>query len=204
MSKVLQFTCLKVHAALIEFQKTKSTPKDLLDGEITVQDIKDCISQFNTTQQKDLYSLIRHYRNYVSRNISIVKRNLREDYKQAISQFQTRDKSFFYPAVMEKYRSDINPITALCYEFKRCFTKYDPEDLYHQWLTNIVTDRKTNKEMVHALKSDIFSLEKILAQYSILFDVDDHIPLELFHAKQKIKDFEDHIKEVTRYLGGWG
>lgn len=200
MSNVVKLVCLKVRSALLEFQKTKSVPKLMINGDITLSDISSCMSNFNDDEIIQLKKMQGLYKNYCITNKKRFKANLRAEYADAIINFKTRDPDFIFEDIMSAYRKDINPVSALCNELNRMSKSYDPDNLYHQWLIDLVTGKEMNKKLYNALKTDIFVLDNILNKYNLLFSVDSsQIPLELFHAKQKIKEFEKNMEELSKF-----
>ena len=67
---------------------------------------------------------------------------------------------------------------------------YNPDNHNHQWLAELVTDREFNNKMLEALEHDMKIIERILKRYywPLLKLKEKEIPLELFHARQYIKD----------------
>lgn len=198
MSQVIQFICLRTQNVLADYNKFKKIPEEILNGTISLEDLVECRPSLSKEEIKILKELKEEVTEYFRNNIDVIKRELRHDYSYVISHFETLKPEYKFSYVMEKYRPDINPVTALCYEIRRVGRKFNPDNLYHAWLNDLVHDYATNSSIIGALKLDIFNLKKILNQYGILINVSGTIPLELFHAKQTISEFEAHIKELSK------
>lgn len=201
MSDVLNFTCAKIQLDLDAYQKTSLIPEHILDGEYTVHDMKLCAKHLSYKHNQILNNFIPAYKKFLLDNLDSIKQNLREEYTNTINGMATRDKRFVIPEILSKYRPDINPITAVCYELKRTVEyDYDYDNLYHQWLLDTVIDDGFNHQMIKALEEDIASADKIIRKYNYpLIELSDTIPLELFHAKQKMNLFKEHIVQLGKY-----
>ena len=172
MSDVINFVCIRIQAELDKYIKTKTLPHDLLEGTYSVDDIQKCNKHFTKRQQRAAERLIADYTKNVTENFDSLKTALRKDYTNTIETLRTTSPEFMFPSVLVKYRNNINPITALYYEVRELSTRYNS----------------------HALANDIKRLERIIKRYYWpLVKLDDNIPLELFHAKQMIKDFRHYI-----------
>ena len=102
-----------------------------------------------------------------------------------------------------KYRPNINPVRALFYELREITRSYNIENEYHAWLLGLIQDQEYNNKIIDALSIDIKRLEKIVSRYYLpLTQYTDKIPLELFHARQLIKDFR-HYKNTFISLKSW-
>ena len=201
MSKVVKLMCLKVRSALLDFEKTKSVPSILLNGDITVTDIQSCATQFNHSEQKKLKKIITLYKEYCRVNLENFKKNLRKDYTDIIFNLQTQSEEFRFSEISDKYRDDMNPVSAFCYELQYISAHLDPDNLYHIWIIDLATE--FSKKIISAVKRDIYDLENIIDKYKMLFELDDKIPLDLFHAKQKIKDFEFCLTQLSKFKPDW-
>ena len=203
MSKVVKLMCLKVRSALLDFEKTKSVPSILLSGDITVGDIQSCVAQFDHKEQKKLKKIITLYKEYCRVNLENFKKNLRKDYTDIIFNLHTQSDEFRFTEISHKYRDDMNPVSAFCYELQYISTHLNPDNLYHIWIIDLATDKDFSKKIISAIKRDIYDLENIIEKYKMMFELDDKIPLDLFHAKQKVKDFQFCLTQLSKYKPDW-
>jgi hypothetical protein len=200
MSKIIPFTCLKAQSALQSFEKTRTIPEEILSGNLSLNDIKECFDILSADQIKSYKNLTKAYKKYAKRNLQEIKTQLRSEYIHVINNLETLSSDFGLEHAQKHYREGMNPVTAFCHEIRRCSINYDPDNLYHQWITNILQDRIINNNIISALKQDIYTLNNVIRKYEILFQVDQNIPLELFHAKQTITDFESHLKTFSNVM----
>ena len=113
------------------------------------------------------------------------------------------DTSFKFKEIMNLYRPGMNPIRAIYYQTREVIRRFNPEHPYHYWLVDLVTDLEYNNIILDALAKDVRKLESIIKRYYFpMLEHGDGIPLELFHAKQQLKDFR-HYYMFFRGLKNW-
>lgn len=193
MSDVVEFLCIKIQAYLDDYKNSQTIPEDLFEGIITVDDIEQCISVLPDQYKTLGFALIRSYTRELQKNLQTVKQNLRKEYYRSLESLKTTDYDLAFPSVINRYRPDINPVAALYYDAREMTRNFNPEDERHIWLHSILVQPKLNNRILDALSSDIRELERIVKKYYWpLTQLDSHIPLELFHARQLIKDFSQY------------
>lgn len=204
MSDVVDFVLLRIQHELDKFSKSKTVPFDILEGAYSIDDIKNTYYDRLTPKYKKIAdALIKDYERKMQDNLESLKIALRKDYTSTINQLETESAEFMFPSVLVKYRANINPIRALFYELREVTRSYNSENEYHAWLIGLVTDCEYNNKLVDALSIDIKRLEKIVSRYYLpLTKYTDSIPLELFHARQLIKDFR-HYKNTFINVKSW-
>lgn len=204
MSDVVDFVLLRIQHELDKYQKTKTVPFDLLEGAYSINEIKnDYYNILNSKYKKIADRLIAAYEKKIKENLNSLKSALRKDYTSTINQLETESADFKFPGVLVKYRTNINPIRALFYEAREVIRSYNPDNDYHDWLIAVLSDHEYNNKIVDALSIDIKRLEKIVSRYYLpLTQYTDSIPLELFHARQLIKDFR-HYKNTFISIKNW-
>jgi hypothetical protein len=204
MNEVVDFVLLRIQHELDKYKKSKTIPFDLLEGAYSVDDIKhEYYNKLNLKYQKIADVLIKDYEQKISDNLESLKIALRKDYTSTINQLESESRDFKFPSVLVKYRPNINPIRALFYELREITRSYNIENEYHSWLLGLIQDREYNNKIVDALSIDIKRLEKIVSRYYLpLTKYTDKIPLELFHARQLIKDFR-HYRNTFIGLKSW-
>jgi hypothetical protein len=194
MSDVIDFVCLRIQSELDKYIKTKTVPHDLLEGTYSIDDIKKCKSTFTKRQQKAADRLINQYTKNIQNNLESLKTALRKDYENTIGTLRSTHPDFMFPSVLVKYRNNINPITALYYELREALRTYNSENEYKVWIVDLVSDMEFNNKLIGGLSTDIKRLERIIQRYYWpLVQIDNNIPLELFHARQLIKDYKHYI-----------
>lgn len=204
MNEVVDFVLLRIQNELDKYKKTKTIPFDLLEGAYSIDEIKNSYyNKLDPKYQKIANLLINDYEKKINNNIDSLKIALRKDYTSTINQLETDSASFKFPSVLIKYRPNINPVRALFYEMREITRSYNIENEYHAWLLGLIQDQEYNNKIIDALSIDIKRLEKIVSRYYLpLTQYTDKIPLELFHARQLIKDFR-HYKNTFISLKSW-
>ena len=204
MSDVVDFVLLRIQHELEKYSKSKTIPFDLLEGAYSIDDIKEhYYDKLDSKYQKIADKLISAYEKKIKENLESLKRALRKDYASTINQLETESVDFKFPSVLTKYRSNINPVRALFYETRELVRTFNIDNEYHQWLHGLLADNEYNNKIIDALSVDIKRLEKIVSRYYLpMTKYTDSIPLELFHARQLIKDFR-HYKNTFINVKSW-
>ena len=204
MSDVVDFVLLRIQHELDKYKKSKTIPFDLLEGAYSIDEIKNgYYDKLSLKYQKIADALIADYEKKINNNLDSLKTALRKDYTSTINQLETETSEFKFPSVLIKYRPNINPVRALFYEIREITRSYNIENEYHAWLLGLLQDQEYNNKIVDALSIDIKRLEKIVSRYYLpLTNYTDKIPLELFHARQLIKDFR-HYRNTFISLKSW-
>ena len=204
MSDVVDFVLLRIQNELEKYKKSKTIPFDLLEGAYSIDDIKQgYYDKLTTKYQKIADSLIKDYEQKIVNNLDSLKIALRKDYSSTITQLETEKSDFKFPSVLIKYRPNINPVRAIFYEIREITRSYNIENEYHAWLLSLLQNAEYNNKIIDALSIDIRRLEKVVSRYYLpLTQYTDSIPLELFHARQLIKDFR-HYKNAFISLKAW-
>ena len=206
MSKgeIIDFVVLRITTELDKFERTKTIPHTLLEGAIEIDEIRDVYhDQLPAKYQKILNQLLKEYDSQVIDNIESMKLAMKKDYARVIKNMSTEHDSFRFKEIMNSYRPGINPVRALYYQAREVVRRYNSEDPSHYWLIDLITDLEFNNIILDALGTDVKKLEKIIKRY--YFPLTKHgsgIPLELFHAKQQLKDFR-HYYQFFRNLKDW-
>ena len=200
MSDVVDFVLLRIQNELEKYKKSKTIPFDLLEGAYSIDDIK---QGYYDKLTKIADSLIKDYEQKILNNLDSLKIALRKDYSSTITQLETEKSDFKFPSVLIKYRPNINPVRAIFYEIREITRSYNIENEYHAWLLSLLQNAEYNNKIIDALSIDIRRLEKVVSRYYLpLTQYTDSIPLELFHARQLIKDFR-HYKNAFISLKAW-
>jgi hypothetical protein len=204
MNEVVDFVLLRIQHELDKYKKSKTVPFDLLEGAYSIDEIKNgYYNKLDPKYQKIADALISDYEKKINNNLDSLKIALRNDYTSTINLLETESTTFKFPSVLIKYRPNINPVRALFYEIREITRSYNLENEYHAWLLGLIQDQEYNNKIIDALSIDIKRLEKIVSRYYLpLTKYTDKIPLELFHARQLIKDFR-HYKNTFISLKSW-
>lgn len=191
---LIDFVLLRIQHELNNYRRTKTVPHNLLEGAYSIDEIKDnYYNKLDADYQKIADQLIKDYYHDIKNNTDSLKAALRKEYAATMRSLETEKSRFKFPSVLTKYRPNINPVRALYYEVREVGRTYNHENDYHEWLLGLVSDREFNNQLVDALCVDIKRLEKIVSRFYLpLLKNTTEIPLELFHARQLIKDFRHY------------
>lgn len=187
---VLNFVCIRIQSELDKFEKTKTIPHDLLDGVWTVDDIEQCIDSYDKKHQRLANRLIKVYSAKAGENLETLREALRRDFIAIGKNARSRTSEFAFPTVLSRYRSGINPIRALYYDCREMVRRYNPINDRHVWLADLMNDLQFTNRLLECIESDTKKLERLIKRYywPITKADPNNIPLELFYAKQMIKD----------------
>jgi len=204
MSDVVDFVLIRIQNELEKYSKSKTLPYDLLEGAFSIDEIKDSYYEKLSPKHKKIADrLIKDYTSKINNNLDNLKKALRKEYTALISNLESDSVDFKFPSVLVKYRNNINPIRALYYETRELIRSFNYENQYHHWLLGMVQDKDFGNKIVDALSIDIKRLEKIVSRYYLpLTKYTSDIPLELFHARQLIKDFR-HYRNMFISVQQW-
>ena len=196
MSKgeIIDFVILRITTELDKFQRQKTIPHTLLEGAIEIDEIRDTYyEKLSPKYQKIFNRLLKEYHQNIGENIESLKTAMKKDYARVVKNMSTEHESFRFKEVMNSYRPGINPVRALYYQARDITRRYNSEHPYHYWLIDLVEDNEFNNIILDALSKDVRKLERIIKRYYFpLINHGDGIPLELFHAKQQLKDFKHY------------
>lgn len=193
MSELINITCVRVNNVLDEYARTSQLPALLLNHTVTMDDLEECFNTLSKYHQHLAVRMIKQYVDHVREDLENIKKRLRSDYNHTLENLATQGAEFQFPTVLARYREHINPVTALYYDTRELMRTYNPEDDRHVWLYGLVTDKKFNSEILDALDTDMSNLEKIVRKYQWpMKQLGTGVPLQIFHAKQIIKDFSQH------------
>lgn len=203
MSDLINFVCVRVQAELNLFEKTSTIPHTLLDGVFTVDDIIDCRQYLSPRYQDLADKLVNEYTTMTEKSIESMRRSLKQEYNAIFQNAYTKSNNFWFPAIASQYRADINPVRALYYEVRTMVRHYNNDNEKHVWLAGLITDREFNNSLLDALAADIAQIEKLLRRYYWpMLKHSNNIPLELFHARQVMKDAR-HYYQFFKNLQDW-
>lgn len=189
MSQVIDFICIRIQAELEKFGKTQTLPHDLLDGVYSIEDIQSCKKHFTAKQKRLAEKIIKEYDEKTGESLDSLKAALKREYSALVNQSRTRDEKFRFDHITVKYRPWLNPVRALYYEARDMTRRYDPTSEHDVWLSGLLTDLEFSNSLLDAMEHDVKKLERIVKRYYWpILKHDAGIPLELFHAKQLIKD----------------
>jgi hypothetical protein len=206
MSKgeIIDFVVLRITTELDKYQRSKTIPHTLLEGALEIDEIRDTYyEKLSPKYQKIFDNVLKQYHQNIGENFDTLKSAMKKDYARVIKHMSSEHESFYFKEIMNLYRPGMNPIRAIYYQTREIIKRFNPEHPYHYWLVDLVTDLEYNNILLDALGKDIKKLEKIIQRYYFpLIKYGDGVPLELFHAKQQLKDFR-HYYQFFRSIQKW-
>ena len=195
MSDIINFVCLRIQSELDKFEKTRTIPHALLDGVFTMEDIENCKENMSPKYQRLAKRLMKEYNVNVESNIESMRESLKRDYNHILNHAYTNSNDFWFPTIATEYRKDINPVRALYYEVRTMVNTYNNENDKQVLLAGLITDKTFNNQLLDALAADISQIENLLKRYYWpMLKHSKTIPLELFHARQVMKDARHYFK----------
>lgn len=198
--EVLDFDILRIQSELDKYQRTKSLPHIILDGVYSLEEIFELYDKLSPKYQRIADKLKREYTQIAEENVDTLKRSLNKEYSYTMNNLATEHDSFVFAVIMNRHRTDINPVRALYYEAREVARRYNPEKDYHQHVMGILSDRDFINIVLDALLKDIQRLEKIIKRfYMPIVTYSNSIPLELFHAKQTVSDFRHYYEFFDQF-----
>ena len=206
MSKgeIIDLVVLRIQSDLDIFQKTKTIPHTILEGTYDIEEIKNVYYDSLSAKHKKIADkLYKEYYERIEENVDSLKLAMKKDYARVVKNLASEHESFYFREIMNSYRPGMNPLRALYYQTRDVIRRYNPEPPYHYWLIDMVTDLEYNNIILDALRKDIGKLERIIKRYYFpLVKNSEGVPLELFHAKQQLKDFR-HYYQFFRSVKDW-
>ena len=203
MSDIINFVCVRIQGELDTFEKTSTIPHTLLDSVFTVDEIMEC-RQYLSPKYQDLADrLINEYSSTMEKSMESMRKALKQEYNAILNNAYTQSNDFWFPMIAQHYRADINPVRALYYEVRTMVNAYNHDNEKHVWLAGLITDKGFNNQLLDALSADISQIEKLLKRYYWpMLKHSTNIPLELFHARQVMKDAR-HYYQFFKNLQDW-
>ena len=113
MKEIINFTAARIETELNKFQRNKRIPSVFLDGTYTVADVEDVFAELSKKHQRIATKFIEHFKENVAVNSTQLSENFLREYSAFIRDQRTRDDGWVFPAVMVRFRRNINPVRAL-------------------------------------------------------------------------------------------
>ena len=206
MSKgeIIDLVVLRIQSDLDIFQRSKTIPHTILEGTYDIEEIKNVYyDNLSAKHKKIADKLYKEYYERIEENVDSLKLAMKKDYARVVKNLASEHESFYFKEIMNSYRPGMNPLRALYYQTRDVIRRFNPEHPYHYWLIDMVTDLEYNNIILDALRKDIGKLERIIKRYYFpLVKNSEGVPLELFHAKQQLKDFR-HYYQFFRGIKDW-
>lgn len=192
MSKIVDFVCLRIRSEIDKYIETGEIPDILLEGFFTIEEMTECISNANPLQSAALNEVLAKINEIEAEKSVHVKNQMKKEYRHTMTNLKTNSSDFMFPTVLARYRNNLNPIRALYYELKEIFAGFNPDNDRHIWLLSLFHNHGFNQQLTLAISKDIEMLYEFFDKYNNLLSFESSdIPLELFHARELIKDYQN-------------
>jgi len=200
MSKdIINIDSIRLTTELNKFQKFKRIPNSFLDGTFTILHLKENYEEFSAKHKKIADKLIEVYNVELRQSEEGLQLSLMNEYRGFIRNQFTRQEHWAFPAVMKKYRANINPVRAMYYEVKDMIKYFNHHDEHHGWLLEIVHDKEWHHRVMKAILGDRKKVDKIINFYHPLFEAGGlATPLEIKHLKTLRSDLLDYANLFTK------
>lgn len=193
MNKIINFDLIRIQSDLDRYSQGLANIESISSR--SVESIKtEYYEKLTKEYQIIADSLIDDYHKFIDLSKEDIMESLKEEYLNLLFSSQTHHDEFQIPKVLQKYRQGINPVQALYYEIRHLHSLVRENislDDADTWLINLVCEPKFYSKLMTALETDIVKLKSIIVRYYHTLDKTDNIPMELFHAKQRIEEFSE-------------
>jgi hypothetical protein len=199
MEEIINFTAARIESELNRFQRNKRIPSVFLDGTYTIADVEDVFAGLSKKHQRIATKFIEHFKENIASNSIQLSENFLREYSSFIRDQRTRDDGWAFPAVMSRFRSNINPVRALIYDAREVVKSYTSENPRHIWLHAILTENEFHNRLLDAIITDRKRVDKILNAYSPLYNgADLQEPLQMIHLRRLRTDLLEYANTITK------
>ena len=199
MSKdIINFASIRLTTELNKFKLHKTIPNTFLDGTFSILDLKENYEDFSAKHKKIADRLIKVYEVEIRESADGLEKSMLNEYSGFLKNQRCREHWWVYPAVMKKYRVNINPVRAVYYETKEMVKKFNSHSPHHGWLFDIVSSNEWHQRVMKAILTDRQRVDKIINFYLPLYEASGlPAPLELTHLKTLRSDLLDYANLFT-------
>tara|TARA_B100000927_G_C16461108_1_gene467878 strand:+ start:23 stop:646 length:624 start_codon:yes stop_codon:yes gene_type:complete len=196
---IINIDSIRLTTELNKFRRNKSIPGSFLDGTFTILDLKDNYEDFSASHKKLADKLIDMYNVELRQSAEGLQKSLCNEYRGFLRNQFTRQEHWSFPAVMKKYRANINPVRAIYYDTKEMVKRFNHYDDHHGWLLSLVTDNEFHHRVMKDIIGDRKKVDKIINFYHPLFEAGKiPIPIEITHLKTLRSDLLDYANLFTK------
>lgn len=193
MNKIINFDLVRIQSDLDRYSQGLANVENI--SKRSVESIKtEYYEKLTKEYQVIADSLLDDYHKFLNLSKEDIMASLKDEYLNLLFSSQTHHDEFQIPKVLQHYRQGINPVQALYYEIKHLHALVrDGVTLQASdtWLLNLFCEASFYAKLMTALETDIVKLKSIIVKYYHALDKSDQIPVELFHAKQRIEEFSE-------------
>ena len=195
---VINFNAIRLTTELNKYHKHKSIPTAFFDGTFTIPDVLELLPALSKKYQRIALNLIDQYKVNLKSSKEELHKSLLNEYTAFLENQHTRNERWIYPAVLKKYRKNINPIRALVYECREIIYSFDHHNEHHGWIHSLVTNPEVYHKIIEDVIKDRAKVDKILNYYVPLYEAGDlDIPLEIRHLRTLRNDLLEYANFFT-------
>jgi hypothetical protein len=199
MSKdIINFDSIRLTTELNKFKLHKTIPNTFLDGTFSILDLKENYNDLSAKHKRLADRLMKKYDVEIRDSADGLEKSMLNEYRGFLSNQHCRAEWWVYPAVMQKYRVNINPVRAVYYETKEMIKKFNSHSVHHGWLHDMITENEWHQRVMKAILSDRKRVDKIINFYLPLYESAGlETPIELKHLQTLRSDLLDYANLFT-------
>jgi hypothetical protein len=202
-NNLVNFDAIRLTTELNKYQKHKTIPTAFFDGTFTILDIKNLMPMLSKRHQKIADRLIQQYNVDLKHSEEGLYKSFVNEYTAFLKNQHTRNSRWGYPAVLKRYRKNINPVRALVYECREVIHTYNHHNEHHAWIHSLVTDPEFYHSIITDIVKDRTKLDKILNYYLPLYNAGNfRLPFEIQHLRTLRNDLLEYANFFTE-LRNW-
>jgi hypothetical protein len=199
MEEIIHFTAARIASELNKFQRNKTIPDTFINGTYTLSDIESAREHLSLKHQRIADKFIAHFTKLLSENEEDLTDNFIREYAAFIKDQRTRDPGWYFPAVMARFRSNINPVRALVYDAREIVMSYSSENPRHIWMNAVLTENEFHHRLLDAILTDRKRVDQILNQYAPLYSSAEIAePIQMLHLRRLRSDLLEYANTITK------
>lgn len=196
---IINFDAIRLATELDKFKKFESIPNAFFNGTFTIPQVLDLLPKLSKKHQQVALDLIEQYKVDIKESEEGLYKSLINEYTSFLKNQHTRDERWEYPAVLKKYRKNINPVRALVYECREVLYTYNHHNEHHAWIQSLVTTPEFYHRIITDIVKDREKVDRILNYYIPLYDAGDFDhPIEIRHLRTLRTDLLEYANLFTR------
>ena len=201
MSKdIINFDAVRLTTELNKFQRHKAIPNSFFDGTFTIPQVLELYESLSKRHKRIADKLIKQYKVDLNASEEGLVKSLRSEYTAFLENQHTRNDKWWYPAVMNKYRYNINPVRAITYEVREMAYSYNSHNEHHHWLTELITEPNFYHRVIQDNIKDRNKVDKILNYYHpLIVEAGINEPIEMRHLRVLRTDLLEYANLFTTF-----
>lgn len=200
MSDLIDFRVIRLREELKKFRTHNAIPSSFITGVFTAEDIEKRRDLLTDEENEIADELLDKYKKQVSVSYNSLHYSLVKEYRSFMNTCCTSGSQWMFPGILAKYRKNINPVRSLYYEMRSIMFSYDPNNQYHAWLYDTLSDTEFLYRLIECTWKDKRKLDHMLDYYHPLFKATDREPpVELLHMLQTRQDMVEYVNLFNQF-----